>query len=49
MWLVINRLRLFADSADADIYNPEVIARAIVNGLVGAECSSDSVWKWAVG
>ena len=36
---------LFADSHDADIYNPEVIARAVVNGLVGAEDSSGSEWK----
>jgi N-acetylmuramoyl-L-alanine amidase len=27
---------LFADSSDADKYNPEVIAKAIVCGLVGA-------------
>jgi len=31
---------LFADSDDADIYDPEVIARAIVDGLVGVESSS---------
>jgi len=37
---------LFADSADADIYNPEVIARAIVDGLVGAEKSSEEEWKF---
>ena len=36
---------LFADSDDADKYNAEVIARAIVNGLVGADCSSDREWK----
>ena len=36
---------LFADSDDADIYNAEVIARAIVNGLVGADGSSDGEWK----
>ena len=36
---------LFADSSDADKYNPEVIARAIVNGLVGADCSGDGEWK----
>ena len=36
---------LFADSADADIYNAEIIARAIVNGLVGADGSSDVEWK----
>ncbi len=32
---------LVADSDDADKYNAEVIARAIVNGLVGADASSD--------
>ncbi len=32
-------------SDDADIYNSGVIARAIVNGLVGAESSSDGDWK----
>ncbi|WP_160687664.1 N-acetylmuramoyl-L-alanine amidase [Clostridium sp. C2-6-12] len=37
---------LFADSEDADKYNAEVIARAIVNGLVGAESSSDGQWKY---
>ena len=36
---------LFADGHDVDIYNPEVIARAIVNGLVGSDNSSNSVWK----
>ena len=36
---------LFADSSDAAVYNSEVIARAIVNGLVGIENSSDNVWK----
>jgi len=36
---------LFADSSDADIYNVEVIARAVVNGLVGAEDSNNIVWK----
>jgi N-acetylmuramoyl-L-alanine amidase len=36
---------LFADSADAVMYDSEIIARAIVNGLVGAESSGDSVWK----
>lgn len=36
---------LFADSDDADKYNPEVIARAIVNGLVGADGSSNEEWK----
>lgn len=37
---------LFADSEDVDKYNPEVIARAIVNGLVGAESSNDWQWKY---
>ena len=37
---------LFADSDDADKYDPEVIARAIVNGLVGADSSSDGEWKF---
>ena len=36
---------LFADSSDAAVYNSEVIARAIVNGLVGVESSSDNSWK----
>ena len=31
---------LFADSSDADFYNAEVIARAIVNGLVGTDNSN---------
>ena len=36
---------LFADSDDADVYNAEVIARAIVCGLVGADGSSCCEWK----
>ncbi len=36
---------LFADSDDANVYDPEVIARAIVNGLVGANDNSDGEWK----
>jgi len=36
---------LFADSSDADKYNQEVIARAIVNGLVGIDNSNDNEWK----
>ncbi|MVX67003.1 N-acetylmuramoyl-L-alanine amidase [Clostridium chromiireducens] len=36
---------LFADSDDADKYDPEVIARAIVNGVVGVDSSSDGEWK----
>ncbi|MVX63375.1 N-acetylmuramoyl-L-alanine amidase [Clostridium chromiireducens] len=37
---------LFADSYDADVYNSEVIARAIVNGLVGVDNSNDGEWKF---
>ncbi len=37
---------LFADSDDTEVFNSEVIARAIVNGLVGADNSSDGEWKW---
>lgn len=36
---------LFADSSDADKYDIEVIAKAIVNGLVGADGSGDMEWK----
>lgn len=36
---------LFADSDDAEVYDPEVIARAIVCGLVGVDGSSDREWK----
>ncbi|MFW2487758.1 N-acetylmuramoyl-L-alanine amidase [Clostridium chromiireducens] len=36
---------LFADSTDVDKYNPEVIAGAIVNGLVGADNSNNEEWK----
>ncbi len=36
---------LFADSDDADKYNPEAIARAIVSGLVGVEGPSNVEWK----
>lgn len=36
---------LFADSDDADVYNAEVIARAIVSGLVVADNSSNCEWK----
>jgi len=36
---------LFADSYDADKYIPEVIARAIAFGLVGADDSGDGGWK----
>lgn len=36
---------LFADSDDADKYNAEVIARAIVNGLVRTDGSNNVEWK----
>ncbi|NRY60651.1 N-acetylmuramoyl-L-alanine amidase [Clostridium beijerinckii] len=36
---------LFADSDDADKYDPESIARSIVNGLVGADSFSNGEWK----
>ncbi|WP_017209987.1 N-acetylmuramoyl-L-alanine amidase [Clostridium beijerinckii] len=36
---------LFADSDDADKYNSEAIARAIVNGLVGVGGSGNGEWK----
>jgi len=36
---------LFADSFDAEVYNPEVIARDIVSGLIGADNSSSGEWK----
>ena len=36
---------LFADSDDAAVYNAEVIARAIVIGLVGADDSGYVAWK----
>ena len=36
---------LFADSDDVEVYNVDVIARAIVCGLVGAEGSSEGEWK----
>ncbi len=36
---------LFADSDDADVYDSEVIARAIVNGLVGVDGASNGEWK----
>ena len=37
---------LFADSDDADKYDPEVIARAIVRGLIGADNYSNGEWKF---
>ncbi|WP_343217243.1 hypothetical protein [Clostridium sp. YIM B02500] len=36
---------LFADSDDAEVYNDEVIARAIVSGLVGVDSSGSGEWK----
>lgn len=36
---------LFADSSDAEVYNPEVIAGAIVDGVVGVDSSSNSSWE----
>lgn len=36
---------LFADSDDADKYDSEIIARAIVCGLIGVNGSSDEEWK----
>ncbi|MDR3594603.1 N-acetylmuramoyl-L-alanine amidase [Clostridium sp.] len=37
---------LFADSDDADKYDPEVIARAIVNGLVGVDGYGECKFGW---
>lgn len=37
---------LFADSNDVVAYNPEVIAKAIASGLVGADGSSNGEWKY---
>ena len=37
---------LFADSSDAEVYNGEAIARAIVNGLIDANGSGDEEWKY---
>jgi len=36
---------LFADSSDASVYDLEVIARAIVSGLVGVNGSGDGEWR----
>lgn len=36
---------LFADSDDAEVYSAEVIARAIVSGLIGAHDSDNGKWK----
>ena len=36
---------LFADSSDSNKYNPEVIAKAIADGLVGAESIQNKQWK----
>lgn len=35
---------LFDDSSDVEGYNPEVIARAIINGLVGADNINNGEW-----
>ena len=37
---------LFVDSEDTDKYNPELIAKAIVNGLEGVENSNDYCNTW---
>lgn len=37
---------LFADSCDADKYNADLIAKAIVNGLVDSDSSSNNTWKF---
>lgn len=36
---------LFADSDDVEVYNGDVIARAIVNGLIGVGSSGEMDWK----
>lgn len=36
---------LFADSSDSYKYNAEIIAKSIVDGLVGAESSQSKQWK----
>ena len=36
---------LFADSSDSNKYKPEVIAKAIADGLIGAESSQNKQWK----
>ena len=36
---------LFADSSDSNKYNAQIIAEAIVDGLVGAESQSSKLWK----
>lgn len=40
---------LFVDSEDTDKYNPELIAKAIVNGLEGVENSNDYCNAWKLG
>ena len=40
---------LFVDSEDTDKYNPELIAKAIVNGLEGVENSNDYCNTWKLG
>lgn len=36
---------LFADSSDAEKYNADLIARAIVNGLLGENSCENNIWK----
>ena len=36
---------LFADSSDAEKYNADLIARAIVNGLLGENICENNIWK----
>ena len=36
---------LFADSSDAEKYNADIIARAIVNGLLGENSCENNIWK----
>ncbi|AQS05553.1 hypothetical protein [Clostridium beijerinckii] len=43
--LSLDTLVSFADSLDAEVYNAEVIARAIVDGLVRADNSNDGQWN----
>lgn len=40
---------LFADSSDSEKYNSEVIAKAIADGLVGAESGSTANKSWKLG
>lgn len=36
---------LFADSKDADVYDPKIIAKAILNGLIGGKNTTYESWK----